>query len=149
MTDESRLYTKAMGIEKARKLHEPMPNNIKIPKRSRLSSSGGRCYACDQNTLEGHEDSHGIWHYRCQYCVDHQKPDPNPCPRCRCTAHSETYRNDLFDSKNPFKPDVEYFECCNCEFKWITPEFEKFLLTKAVVSVTDNSSFLENKRNVK
>lgn len=156
MTDkndsEIRLYQKVMGIEEARKLQIPMPNGIKIPKSARNSSSGRRCDNCGKDTLEGHEDAHGMWHYRCSYCVEHQDPTKEPCPRCGCTAHegiagsvpinfTENQVNKLIH--NPFRPDVILFRCLNCSFEWDTPEFEKWLLTKAIKYVLPTSAFAE------
>lgn len=152
--DEGKLYAKVMGIEEARK--EMVPSIAKIPKRARLSSSGGRCNVCGHETVEGHEDGHGIWYYRCTYCVANQKPSPDPCPRCRCTAHDRiaysisvdsdfTAKKREADAINPFKPDVTSFRCLNCGFEWNTPEYEKYLLTKVIRSVLPTSEFANRK----
>ena len=154
--DERKLYRRAIGIEEARRLM--VPSEAKIPKSSRRSSSGGHCGNCGQDTMEGHEDGHGMWHYRCPYCVSRQTPDPNPCPRCRCTAHETICCVIPVDSRfgkrlgefssNPFKPDITIFKCLNCGLEWNTPEYEKYLLTKAVRLVSQESEFAE-KGNVK
>jgi hypothetical protein len=155
--NEEELYVKVMGIEEARKANLPMPNGIKIPKSARLSSSSGYCNICGQNTVEGHEDGHGIWHYKCTYCVTHQKPDPNPCPRCRCTVHSDIVSMSFVSSLkeglktmtelgNPFKPIATIFRCVNCDFEWYTPEYEKYLLTKVVRSILPTSEFAKNEK---
>ena len=141
---EIRFYKKIMGIEEARKHFLPMPPSVKIPKSSRLHSSNGRCNVCGHEALEGREDGHGIWHYKCIYCVTHQKPDPNPCPRCRCTSHEKLCNTS--EMKNPFEPDVILFRCLNCGFEWNTPEFETYLLTKAVKSILPTSEFTENRK---
>lgn len=144
--DESKLYSKIMGIEEARKAHIPMPPTVKIPKGARLNSSGGLCIMCEHETLEGHEDGHGMWHYRCTYCVTHQKPSPDPCPRCRCTAHDRICETSEFKRRSPFQPDIIAFACLNCGFVWNTPEYEKYLLTKVVESVLPASKFFENRK---
>ena len=157
MDDERKLYPKVMGIDEARKANLPMPPSVKIPKRARLSSSGGRCNVCAHETVEGHEDGHGIWHYRCTFCVANQKPSPDPCPRCRCTAHDRiglvipvdsdfnTKMNEACASTNPFKPEVTAFRCLNCGFEWNTPEWEKYLLTRVIKSILPKSEFAEKK----
>jgi hypothetical protein len=139
---EEELYLKAMGIEQARK--DTMPTIAKIPKRLRRSSSGGRCERCRQETLEGHEDGHGMWHYRCQYCVDHQKSDPNPCPRCHCTSHTSIPTQEC---DNPFAPSIAVFRCLNCTYEWFSDEYQRFLLGKAVKSVLPKSQFSKD-RNI-
>ena len=145
--DERELYPKVMRIEEARKQCIPMPEGVKIPKSARKSSSGGRCNNCGRETMEGHEDAHGMWHYRCPYCVAHQKPSPDPCPRCRCTVHDRiSEMSGLEMSSNPFKPDVIGFRCLNCSFEWFTSEYEKYLLTRVVKSVLPKSGFAEKRR---
>jgi hypothetical protein len=144
--DESKLYPKVMGIEEARKAHIPMPPTVKIPKGARLNSSGGLCTYCGNETLEGHEDGHGMWHYRCTYCIAHQKPSPDPCPRCRCTAHDRISETSESKRNSPFQPDIMAFKCLNCGFIWNTPEYEKYLLTKVVRSVLPTSDFSENRK---
>jgi hypothetical protein len=118
---------------------------------------GGYCGNCGQNTQVGTEDRHGMWHYRCPYCITHQDPKgPNPCPRCGCTAHENICCvipvDSNFDRRmkeefavNPFKPDITFFRCLNCSFEWTTPEYEKYLLTKAVKSVLSTSEFANRK----
>jgi len=125
-------------------------------KKKRGRSKGGFCGNCMQNNLKGTEDRHGMWHYRCQYCVEHQNPKgPNPCPRCECTEHericgiipADSHFGERLEAEcrnNPFKPDVILFRCLNCSFEWNTPEFEKYLLTKAVKYVLPTSAFAEN-----
>jgi hypothetical protein len=143
--DEHKLYSKVMGIEEARKEHVPMPPSVKIPKNARLNSSGGRCNRCGHETMEGHEDGHGMWHYRCTYCVAHQKSSPNPCPRCRCTVHDRICETSESERKSPFQPDIMAFSCLNCGFVWNTPEYEKYLLTRVVKSVLPTSEFVDRK----
>ena len=151
-TDERKIYAKVMGIEEARKQHIPMPSSIKIPKGSRLSSSGGHCGKCGHETMEGHEDGHGIWHYKCTYCIEHADPkNPDPCPRCKCTAHEEfsIVKSFGFHKKtitNPFKPEIEEYRCLNCGFEWTAPEFEKYMLVKVVRSVLPSSAFNGDKK---
>lgn len=149
---EKRIFEKVTGIEKARKDTKPMPEGVKIPKCMRRTSEGGRCGVCGNNTLEGREDGHGVWHYRCPYCIAHQQPSPDPCPRCRCTAHEDiagsvppNYAENQMDkiTHNPFRPAVEYYLCLRCGFKWNTPEYEKYLLTKAVEYILPTSEFSE------
>ncbi len=139
--DERKLYPKVMGIDEARKAN--VPTIARIPKSARLSSSGGRCNVCGHETMEGREDAHGIWHYRCTYCVAHQKPDPNPCPRCRCTAHDRF--GEAREHESPFRPEITSFRCLNCGFEWFTPEYEKYLLTRIVKSVLPKSEFADRK----
>lgn len=143
MYDESerRLYQKVTGVTKKKRGH----------------SKGGFCGQCMQYNLVGTEDRHGYWHYRCPHCVSRQNPkDPNPCPRCGCTAHeticdiipvdshfSERLKNTRII--NPFKPDVTIFRCLNCSFEWTAPEYEKYLLVKAIISVLPTSEFSEKK----
>lgn len=147
MTDiEEKLYLKAMGIEQARKDTIPMPEGVKIPKRMRRTSEGGRCGVCRNDTIEGREDGHGMWHYRCTYCVAHQQPSPDPCPRCRCTAHDKICEKCESGLKNPFKPDAVIFRCLNCSFEWITSEYEKYLLTRVVRDILPTSKFSENRK---
>lgn len=138
--DERKLYPKIMGIEEERK--KKVRTIAKIPKCLRLSTSGGRCGNCGHETMEGHEDGHGIWHYRCIYCVTHQKPSSDPCPRCRCTAHERFGEPD--EKVSPFKPKLTAFRCLQCGYMWNTPEYEKYLLVKAVRSVSSTSEFSEN-----
>jgi len=114
---------------------------------------GTHCGNCGKETLVGKPDKHGIWHYRCPYCVEHQDPKgPDPCPRCGCTAHEQICGSVPFNFtqrqideliNNPFKPDVIEFACLNCSFRWGTPEFEKYLLTKVVKSVLPTNEFSE------
>jgi NAD-dependent SIR2 family protein deacetylase len=121
-------------IEK--RLFEKVTKGIK---KKRGRSKGSRCGCCGQNTQEGTEDRHGMWHYRCPYCVTHQNPkDKDPCPRCRCTAH-ERIGGSL--ENNPFKPDVVFYRCLNCSLEWNTKEYEIYLLTKVVKSVLPTSEF--------
>lgn len=140
------MYSKVMGIDEARK--EKVPSIVKIPKSARLSSSGGRCNTCGHETVEGHEDGHGVWHYRCTYCITHQKPSPDPCPRCRCNAHDRigemTEISEISKQISPFKPEIIMFRCLNCGFEWNTPEYEKYLLMKVVRSVLPTNKFAEN-----
>lgn len=153
---EKRLYDKVVEttrIEEARRLGIPSP--VKIPKKKRKSSSGGFCGQCMQHNLVGTEDRHGMWHYRCPYCISHSNPKgPDPCPRCGCTAHEricgkipidshfgERLKSEMETIFNPFRPDVILFRCLNCSFEWDTPEFEKYLLIKTVRSVLSNSEF--------
>lgn len=140
--DESKLYPKVMGIEEERKRN--VRTIAKIPKCLRLSTSGRRCGNCGHETLEGHEDGHGVWHYKCMYCITHQKPSPDPCPRCRCTAHERLGEPDD-EKRSPFKPEIIAFRCLRCEYVWNTPEYEKYLLVKAIRSVSSISEFSEKK----
>lgn len=147
MVDEKDLYAKVMGIEDYRKQNLPMPNGIKIPKRARRSSSGGHCRDCGHDTLVGHEDGHGMWHYTCTYCVTHQNQNNVPCPRCGCKAHeriggtvsslSEKKVDEI--TSNPFRPEVMTFRCLRCSQEWFNPEYEQYLLTKVVKSVSNSS----------
>lgn len=126
-------------IELEKRLFEKV---MKVTKKKRGHSKGGFCGNCMQHNHVGTEDRHGMWHYRCPYCVAHQDPKgENPCPRCGCTAHDRicaiipidsNFDKRLEDELNPFKPDVTIFRCLNCSFEWYTPEFEKYLLQKCI-----------------
>jgi len=129
----------------------------KLPKKKKRGhSKGGFCGNCMQYKTEGTEDRHGMWHYRCPVCIKNQDPKgKDPCPRCGCTAHDRICAIISDDShfgerlkeeavNNPFKPDVTLYRCLNCSFEWNPPEYEKYLLTKAVKYVLPTSEFSEN-----
>lgn len=129
--NELKQYLKVTGIEAQRR--DKVPVTVHIPKKLRRSSSGGFCSRCLQNTMEGYEDGHGMWHYRCPNCVAHQdKNDPNPCPRCGCRAHHDSMGDKTKTSTNPLMPEIIKFVCLNCCFMWYNPEYEKYLLTRAI-----------------
>jgi len=105
------------------------------------------CGNCLQNTLEGKPDYQGIWHYRCQYCVDHQDPhyifkDTIPCPKCGCTAHENILGQYKFtnegitkarkDAANILRPEITMYRCLNCSHEWINPDFERYVVTRAI-----------------
>jgi ribosomal protein L37AE/L43A len=104
------------------------------------------CGNCGQDTLEGKPDKDGIWHYRCQYCVDHADPNAsNPCPKCGCTAHEnicgiwndneEGHEKCKEDITNTLRPDITMFQCLNCGYKWETPEYEQYLFNRNIKSI--------------
>lgn len=103
------------------------------------------CGICGNDTYEGKPDGKGIWHYRCQYCVDHADPNgPNPCPECGCTAHENIcgiipYEKDtakaFTEMEHPLRPDIMMFRCLNCSYEWYNPEYEKYLLGKNILSM--------------
>jgi hypothetical protein len=149
MPSEEELYSKVLGIDDYRKNGEPMPNGVKIPKRARRSSTGGHCRDCGKDTVEGHEDGHGMWHYTCTNCVKSQNQNDVPCPRCSCKAHENicgtisSLSSPKYDeiTSNPFRPETQTFRCKRCSFEWMNPEYERYLLTKVVLSVTKKSEF--------
>jgi hypothetical protein len=147
--DEVKMYSKVLGIDEYRSKNEPMPNGIKIPKKARRSSTGGHCTDCGTDSVVGHEDGHGIWHYSCTHCIKNQNPNDVPCPRCGCKAHESICGtlSSLSSSKyseitsNPFRPEFEMFYCKRCGQKWTNPEYERYLLTKVVRSITEKNGF--------
>lgn len=138
--DEAKQYLKATGIDQARKDTMPMPEGVIIPKRLRQHREGFRCGKCGKEVAVGYEDGHGMWHYRCPECVKNQDPNgPNPCPRCKCTAHEDIVIEKT--ENNPFAPNVSMLRCLNCGFDYPAVEYERYLLTRTVRSVTDKSPF--------
>lgn len=138
--DEAKQYFRIMGIEQARDNDMPMPEGVTIPRRFRERREGCRCGKCNKEVAVGYEDGHGMWHYRCPECVKNQDPNgSNPCPRCKCTAH-ENIATDKTDN-NPFAPDVAMLRCLNCCLEYPAVEYERYLLTRTVRSVTDKSPF--------
>jgi len=138
--DEEKQYLKATGIAQARKDTKPMPDGVTIPKRYRQHREGFKCGKCGKEVAVGQEDGHGIWHYRCPECVKNQDPNgPDPCPRCKCTAH-ESFALEKTEN-NPFAPATGMLRCMNCGFEYASAEYEHYLLTKSVRSITDKSSF--------
>lgn len=139
--DEKKLLENVLGLDEYRR--QGVPTDFRIPKKLRLHSTGRRCGKCGHEAEEGHEDAHGVWHYRCTYCVEHADPKgPDPCPRCQCTAH-QGFSNIREGTTPPFKPQIENYRCLNCGFEWTTPEFEKYILSRVVVSVTSKSPFFQ------
>jgi len=108
---------------------------------------GIHCGNCGQDTLEGKPNKEGIWHYRCQYCIDHQDPNgPNPCPECGCTAHEnlcgswdvteEGRAKCKEDVNNKLRPDITIFQCLNCGHQYPTPEYEQYLFNRNIKVIT-------------
>ena len=100
----------------------------------------------------GHEetvmvDYSGHYYYSCPFCADydaakHKETDIR-CSRCGCFAlreivgawdyNEEGMEKSKRDLSNEFRPS-ESFECKGCGRYFPNPEYEKYLLTKAMVA---------------
>lgn len=106
-----------------------------------VQTSMGHCHNCGCDTLEGKTDETGYWHYRCQTCVDQADPhyifkEEIPCPKCGCTAHIGIGSNAI---EHPLKPDVSMHECLNCEHRFYTEDYIRYMLSKNIVSIIKKS----------
>lgn len=117
-----------------KKFEEYVISKTKIP----VQTSMGHCYNCGCETLEGKTDENGYWHYRCQNCVDLADPhyifkEEIPCPKCGCTAHVRIGSSS--EEQHPLKPDISFYECLNCEHRFPTEEYERYLLGRNIVNI--------------
>lgn len=109
----------------------------------KLIKTGFTCCFCRRNTAEEWIREDNMYYYRCPECIKEADPnDPNPCPKCGCKAHTpicnvveytdegmEELRREV---NNPFRPEIEQFECLNCGHRWYIPEFEEYLIKKVI-----------------